>query len=148
MTAAQRVNLTLRVLVEVGVVAGLASWGVRTGDGTTMKALLGVGAPALGFGCWGAVDFHQLGGLAEPARLVEELLLSGLAALAWYAAGSHGFGIALGALSGVYHGLVYLTGERLLKRPRGFKRRERRAERRRAEPTRSAPLHLERASRP
>jgi len=33
-------------------------------------------------GFWGAVDFHQAGRLAEPLRLVQELAISGLAAVA------------------------------------------------------------------
>ncbi len=114
MTAAQRLNLTLRVLMEVGVVVALADWGIHTGDSAGGKILLGVGAPAVGFGLWGAVDFHR-SGLAEPLRLIEELVISGLAAVAWYAAGEHVLGIALAALSVAYHALVYASGERLLK---------------------------------
>jgi hypothetical protein len=120
MTNRERLNLILRVLVELGVVAGLAYWGVHAGSSTGTKVLFGIGAPALGFGFWGAVDFHRAGRLAEPARLIQELAVSGLAALAWYAAGRHGAGIALAALSVVYHALVYASGARLLKpRPPG-----------------------------
>ena len=114
MTAVQRLNLTLRVLMEVGVVVGLAYWGIHSGGGAAAKIVLGVGAPAVGFGFWGAVDFHR-SPLAEPLRLVQELVISGLAAVAWYAAGQHVLGIALGALSIAYHALVYASGERLLK---------------------------------
>jgi hypothetical protein len=56
-----------------------------------------------------------MGTLAEPLRLAEELVISGLAALAAYAAGAHALGWALALLSIVYHTLVYLTGDRLLK---------------------------------
>lgn len=72
-------------------------------------------APTVGFGLWGAVDFHQAGRLAEPLRLVQELAISGLAAVALYLTGQHGLGIARGALSLVSHTLVYATGDRLLK---------------------------------
>jgi Protein of unknown function (DUF2568) len=120
MTNRERLNLILRVLMEVGVVAGLAFWGVHTGGSTGAKILLGVGVPVLGFGFWGAVDFHQAGRFAEPARLIQEIAVSGLAAFAWYAAGRHGLGIGLAALSVVYHALVYASGARLLKpRPDG-----------------------------
>lgn len=112
------VNLVLRVTMECGVVAALAWWGVKTGGSTGTKILYGVGAPVLGFGFWGAVDFHQLGRRGEPARLIQALAVSGLAAAAWYAAGQHALGIALAALSLVYHALVYASGARLLK-PRG-----------------------------
>ena len=69
----------------------------------------------LGFGIWGAVDFHQAGRMAEPLRLIEELVISGLAALALYATGQHVLGLAFVTLSIIYHLLVYLAGGRLLK---------------------------------
>ena len=114
-TGREQLNLILRVAMECGVVAALAYWGVRAGDSTPMKVVLGVGAPAIGFGFWGAVDFHQAGRFAELARLTQELAVSGLAALAAYAAGQHTLGIGLASLSGVYHALVYASGARLLK---------------------------------
>jgi len=102
--------------MEVGVIAAFAYWGVHTGGGPTAKVLLGVAAPAAGFGFWGAVDFRRAGRLGEPLRLIQELAVSSLAALAWYAAGRTGPAIALAVLSVLYHGLVYATGGRLLDR--------------------------------
>jgi hypothetical protein len=110
----QRLNLTLRALLEAGMVLGLAYWGLQAGDGAGAKLLLGAGAPLLGFGFWGAVDFRQAGRLAEPLRLTQELVISALAAAALYAAGRPALGIALAVLSIVYHGLVYASGARLL----------------------------------
>jgi uncharacterized protein DUF2568 len=113
MTAVQRVNLVLRVSVEVGVVVAFADWGVHTGEGTVAKIVLAVAAPLVGFGFWGAVDFHRFR-LAERLRLIQELAISGLAAVAWYAAGRHILGSSLGALSIAYHAGVYASGQRLL----------------------------------
>jgi Protein of unknown function (DUF2568) len=110
-----RLNLTLRVLMETGVVAALAYWGVHTGAEVAGRILLGVSAPVVGFALWGMVDFRQTGRAAEPLRLVEELAISGLAALALFAAGRETLGVMLAALSVVYHALVYAAGERLLK---------------------------------
>jgi Protein of unknown function (DUF2568) len=107
--------LALRAVMEAGIVAGLAYWGYRTGGSTLAKVLLGVGAPAVGFGVWGAVDFRSAGSLAEPLRLVEELVISGLAAGAWYASGQQTIGVALALLSAAYHALVYAIGDRLLR---------------------------------
>jgi len=115
----QVVILVLRVLMEAGIVAAFAWWGYRAGAGTGMKILLAVGAPALGFGFWGAVDFRQAGRLAEPLRLLQELAISGLAAVAVYATGQHLLGWALGLLSVAYHALVYRQGGRLLKHRAG-----------------------------
>ena len=115
MSAALRLsNVALRGLLEAAVVAALAYWGVHTGSGTAAKVALGLGAPAVGFGIWGAVDFRQAGRLAEPLRLGEELVISGLAALALYAAGQHALAWALALLSLVHHALVYALGTRLL----------------------------------
>jgi Protein of unknown function (DUF2568) len=108
-------NLTLRAFMEAGIVAAFAYWGYQTGQTPGMKILFAIGAPILGFGIWGSVDFHQAGRMAEPLRLIEELFISGLAAVALYVAGQPLLGWALGVLSIVYHVLVYLSGGRLLK---------------------------------
>ncbi len=109
------VTLALRVILEVGIVAALGYWGLTTGGGTWGKIVLGVGAPLLGFGFWGAVDFRGAGWLAEPLRLLQELVISALAAVAAYLAGQPAAGVALGALSLAYHLLVYAVGDTLLK---------------------------------
>ncbi len=114
MRRVERLLLTLRVLLEVAVVAALAYWGVHTGGEATAKILLGIGAPAAGFGFWGSVDFRQAGRFAEPLRLFQELAISCLAVLAWYESGRVELAIALAAFSVGYHVLVYATGARLL----------------------------------
>jgi Protein of unknown function (DUF2568) len=114
-TGSERVLLLLRVTVECLLVAGFAFWGLAVGGSTWSKILLGIAVPAAGFGFWGAVDFKQSGRYGEAARLAQELMLSMLAAAAWYFAGQRGLGILLAALSVVYHSLVYATGGRLLK---------------------------------
>ena len=101
--------------MELGIVLAFGYWGYQTGEGTAMKILLAIGAPIVGFGFWGAVDFHQVGRLSEPLRLVEELVISGLAAAALYVAGQQTLGFILGLLSIVYHASMVLSGERLLK---------------------------------
>lgn len=108
------VNLALRVSMEVGIVAGLAYWGVQTGDATAAKVALGIGAPVVGFGIWGALDFRGAGAHAELLRLVEELTISGVAAGALVAVAQPVFGAVLAAVSVVHHVLVYAIGDRLL----------------------------------
>jgi hypothetical protein len=111
---AQALLLALRVSLETGIVAALAYWGAKTGSTPVARVALGVGAPLVGFGLWGAVDFRQAGRLAEPLRLLQELVISALAAAALYGAGSHALGLALALLSVGYHALLYAQGERLL----------------------------------
>ena len=108
-------KLTLRAIMELGIVLALAYWGFQAGTNTAGKIALAVVVPVLGFGFWGAVDFHQAGSLSEPLRLLEELIISGLGAIALYTAGQPGLGWALALLSIIYHALVYLSGGRLLK---------------------------------
>jgi Protein of unknown function (DUF2568) len=128
-------QLTLRVVMEAGIVVGLAYWGYQTGRGMSLQILLAVLAPVIGFGLWGAVDFHGAGRLAEPLRLSQELVISGLAAVAVYTAGQRAAGVALAAVSVIYHGLVYATGDRLLDR-------QQRSERRRAPSQPACPIGL------
>jgi hypothetical protein len=109
------VTLALRVTMEAAIVAALAMWGYHAGPDAVGKLVLALAAPAIGFGLWGTVDFRQAGRFAEALRLVQELVISGLAAAAWYAAGQHAAGTALAIVSLAYHGLVYLDGGRLLK---------------------------------
>lgn len=108
-------NVGLRALMELGIVAALGYWGYKTGESASAKILLAVGAPLIGFGFWGLVDFRKAGSLAEPLRLIQELVVSGLAALAWYVAGGQAWGWALGLISIVHHILVYILGGTLLK---------------------------------
>ncbi len=106
--------LTLRALLEGSVVAGLAYWGAEASSNTALSIALAVAAPLLGFGVWGAVDFHQLDQRAEPLRLLQELVISGLSALGVWVAGQHAVAVALAALTLVYHAAVYASGRRLL----------------------------------
>ena len=99
--------------MELGLVCGFASWGYHV-----QGLALAVAIPAVAFGFWGAVDFHRAGRAAEPMRLVQELVLSGLAAAGLYVAGSHALGWALATISLAHHVLVYATGHRLLERRR------------------------------
>ena len=117
MSPAQRSNLALRVLMEVGVVVAFGWWGFDEGGNTATSIVLAIAVPAVGFGFWGLVDFRWAGRWAEPARLAQELAVSCLAAAAWYAAGQHAPAWTLAGLSLGYHALVYATGERLLERP-------------------------------
>jgi beta-xylosidase len=103
--------------MEAGIVAAFGYWGYHTGTSAVVKVLLAVGVPVVGFGFWGAVDFHQAGRFSEALRLIQELVISGLAAVALYAAEQHVLGWVLASVSVVYHVLVYARGDRLLKKP-------------------------------
>jgi len=117
MTFFKGFNLTLRALMELGIVLAFGYWGYWFGSSFSIKIILCLVAPLIGFGFWGLVDFHQFGKLSEFLRLIQELLISGLAAVALYTTGQ---GIAAWILAGisiVYHILVYLDGDTLLNNP-------------------------------
>jgi Protein of unknown function (DUF2568) len=114
MSRTQLLILAMRAVMETGIVVGLAYWGWQTGSGLA-KIALAVGAPLIGFGFWGLVDFHQAGRAAEPLRLIQELLIAGLTAVALWSVGQPLLGILMALLTVVYHALVYATGGRLLK---------------------------------
>ena len=119
MSPVKWLNIGLRGLMETGIVLGLGYWGYQTGEGTIWKIILAVGAPLVGFGFWGLVDFHRLGKTAEPLRLIQELTISGLTAIALYSAGAHIAGWFMGILSVVQHAMTYMAGEKLLKEKAG-----------------------------
>jgi hypothetical protein len=108
-------NLALRRLMQLGVVFAVGYWSYHMSRSALAKAALGVLAPVLVFGFWEAVDFRQAGRLAEPLRLLQELLISGLAAVALVVAGLPALGWALALISIAHHALVYALGQRLLK---------------------------------
>lgn len=109
-------NVGLRAAMELGIVAALGYWGYKTGESTGAKILLAIGASVIGFGFWGLVDFRKAGSLAESLRLIQELVISGLAAFAWYTAGAQTWSWALGLISIIHHILVYVLGGTLLKK--------------------------------
>jgi len=108
------INVALRGLMEAGIVAALAYWGATRDGPVWMRACLAIATPAAGFGFWGAVDFRNAGAAREALRLIQELLISGLAALALYASGASALAWGLAGLSGLHYALVYLLGLRLL----------------------------------
>lgn len=108
-------NVALRGVMELGIVVAFGYWGYQTGGNAVTRLALAIIAPVIGFGFWGLVDFRNAGRMSEPLRLVQELIISGLAAVAFYTAGQHALGWTLGLISIVHHGLVYLLGETLLK---------------------------------
>ena len=113
--AIQWFNIALRGVMEFGIVAAMGYWGYHAGTSFIIKILLAIMAPLIVFGIWGLVDFHQAGRLAEPLRLVQELLICGLVSVALYTAGQQIWAWALAVIAIVQHSLVYLTGETLLK---------------------------------
>lgn len=115
LTEIRRFNLTLRSLMEIGILAGLGYWGFQAGKGITMKIILSISVPAIIFGFCSLVDFQKVKNYSEILRLIQELILSGIAAVSLYFAGQHTLGWILGLISIFHHVLVYVTGDTLIK---------------------------------
>lgn len=109
------INVALRGMMEAGIVAALAYWGTTLGGSLWASVAFGIIVPTIGFGFWGLVDFRNMGLASEALRLIQELLVSGLAAFALYSAGEPDLAFGLAGLSLLHHALVYLLGTRLLK---------------------------------
>ena len=108
-------NIALRAVMELGIVLGLGYWGFKTGSGTAMKFVIGIGAPLIGFGFWGLADFRRTGSNPEVLRLMQELTISGLAAAGLYSVGEHILGLLLAFISIIHHTLIYMLRETLIK---------------------------------
>jgi hypothetical protein len=90
--------------MEIGIVVSFAYWGYILGQTSLTRVLCAVVTPVVGFGLWGAVDFHQFGRISEALRLIEELIISGIASIVLYETELYIFAF----ISVVYHILVYI----------------------------------------
>ena len=112
----KRFNLALRGIMELGIVIAFGFWGIHTGRTAFMKIILGIGTPVIIFGFWSLIDFRNAGSMSEYLRLVQELVLSGLGAVALYFTGEIILAWILALVSVTHHILVYSLGEKLLKK--------------------------------
>jgi hypothetical protein len=93
------VTLTVRFLCELALLAALAYWGFHAGDGVGAW-LLGLGAPLLAAGVWGAfVAPRARWPVAIPARVALELVLFAAAAVGLAVAGQPVLAVVLGVVA-------------------------------------------------
>ncbi len=95
----QSLNLALRFLLELGLLAALAYWGFQTGVGLPARLGLGLGAPLLAAVVWGLfVAPASRRRVPLPWRLVLEAALFGAAVAGLAAAGQPTVAWAFGLL--------------------------------------------------
>lgn len=88
MAAIAMINLGLRFLLELCLLAALGYWGFRVGQGPAARLILGLGAPLLAVVVWGLFMAPKATvPLPGPLHLAGEVALFGLAAAALFAAG-------------------------------------------------------------
>jgi hypothetical protein len=111
--ALDTIALVLRGTMEAGIVGGLVFWGLRAGSSPLVRVVLAISAPVIVFGFWATVDFRWLGRSAEAMRLVQELAVAALVAVALFAVGSPVLGWSLAAVSVSHHVFARLAADRL-----------------------------------
>ncbi len=88
MNALKSINLGVRFLLELFMLASLSYWGFKTHSGWAMKILFGVGLPLLMAVAWGYLmaprSAHRLSGIPFT---VMDIILLGSGAAALYASG-------------------------------------------------------------
>jgi hypothetical protein len=109
------INLTLRAIMEAGILLAFGYWSYHFTNRTSIKILLAIVVPLFVFGFWGLVDFHQFGRMAEPLRLVQEFLVTFAAAFVLYLTGMVVLCWVMVFISIFHHILVYALGGRLIK---------------------------------
>lgn len=99
MSGLRGVVLTVRFLLELGLLGAAAFWGFHAGDGVTAW-LLGLGAPVLVGVVWGAfVAPKAKRPVSVPVRLAIEFVLFGLAAAGLAATGYPALAAVFAALA-------------------------------------------------
>ncbi len=72
------------------MLAALAYWGFRSGQGTLRHIVLGIGAPLLAAVYWGLfISPKATFSLGTPIKLILEIVVFALAIAALYASGQH-----------------------------------------------------------
>ncbi len=105
-------NLGLSFFLELCMLAALTYWGFTTQRGIG-KFLWGIGAPLVVILIWGAfLAPRARQRLADPLRLLNEIVLFGLAALALLAAGQQALAIIFFVLVFVNLVLSFVWGQR------------------------------------
>jgi hypothetical protein len=95
MTVLKVLNLVVRFLLELCMLAAVGYWGFKTQSGWGMKIILGIGLPVLIAVIWGLfVAPKARYPLSRISRLVLELVLFGSGAVALFASGKPEFGWA------------------------------------------------------
>ncbi len=101
------INLLLRFLLELCILAALGYWGFQTGQQTIAKIGLGIGAPLLAAAVWGIfLAPASSRRLREPWRSILELVVFGSAIAALYSTGQRSLAVAFG--------LIYVINKVLL----------------------------------
>lgn len=94
------IALVVRFVLELGMLAAFAYWGFTATDATALNIVLGIAAPVLAAIVWGTfLAPRRRTDLPIPARVVIELVVFGLAAVALLAAGQPTWAIVVAVVA-------------------------------------------------
>lgn len=109
----QSLNLAFRFILELLVLVALLLWGLQSSDSLPLQLVAGLGAPTLVMGVWGLfVAPKATRRLPDPARLVVELVIWTLGALALTVVVSPIVGIMFGAAVVISLALMFIWDQR------------------------------------
>lgn len=91
--------LAVRFGLELAALVALGYWGFKTGDGTPMELILGLGAPLVAAVLWGLFVSPKARFQAPPLKAVFELVVFGAAALALLGADQTALAIAFAVVA-------------------------------------------------
>ncbi len=115
MTVLESANAVVRFGLELCALGALGYWGFEAGDGLALNLMLGLGAPLAFALVWGAYVAPKAPyRLADPQRLMLEIAVFGLAAIALLAANVGGLAVVLALAVAVNIGLMFVLGQRRL----------------------------------
>jgi MFS superfamily sulfate permease-like transporter len=109
----QSLNLAFRFILELLVLVALFLWGLQLSGSLPLQLVAGLGAPALVMTVWGLfVAPKATRRLPDPARLVVELVIWSLGALAFTAVVGLIVGIMFGAAVAISLVLMFIWDQR------------------------------------
>jgi len=112
MATLRAANLGLRFVLELCMLAALAYWGFRNGDGTLRHVIVGIGAPLLAAIFWGLfLSPKATFTLALPVKLAFEIVVFALAIVALYASGQHLLAIIFAIVAIVSRSLLVVLSQ-------------------------------------
>ena len=112
MDALKSINLAVRFLLELCVLAAVGYWGFKTGSGWFLKILLGIGAPLLIAVIWGMfgapkanMQFHGF------MLLALEVVVFGSGVVALYATKNYSLAWAFAVIIVINRILMFVWGQ-------------------------------------
>ncbi|MFD0698863.1 YrdB family protein [Paenibacillus sp. GCM10027628] len=105
-------NLGLRFVLELCMLAALGYWGFHVGKGMIVKSALGIGAPLIAAVLWGMFVAPKASiAIAEPYRLLIELVIFASATAALYVSGRQSLAVTFALVYLINRALIFIWNQ-------------------------------------